>query len=384
MASRDPKVSFVVPCYKLAHFLGDCVNSILAQTYEDFEVIIMDDCSPDNTPQVAAEFKDPRVIYVRNEPNLGNTRNYNKGIEMARGRYIWLISADDCLRSPNVLQRYVDHLEKNPQVGYVFCPAMTLRDGKEIEVEEWTSWPGDQDRILSGLEVLKRSTINCPVCAPTGLARKECYTRVSYFPPSLPRVGDFYLWSVFATVYDVGYFAEPMVYYRRHATNMEITMEKDQPAMFLQQDRLARWGIKKATEKAGIVEISSEIGRHLFGDYVSRLVQKEVEDLQSGLTWNEAQQEIRDNAADEKDAEELLGRIRAALPAAVTAGHTHAGATHYKAGQLDQAVAAFRRALKSNRWSIKPRGYLLASRLEQLFGIRLVPWLKALKGALPF
>jgi tetratricopeptide (TPR) repeat protein len=383
MVSRDPKVSFIIPCYKLAHFLGDCVNSILAQTYEDFEVIIMDDCSPDNTPQVAAGFKDPRVIYVRNEPNLGNTRNYNKGIEMARGRYIWLISADDCLRSPKVLERYVAHLEKNPQVGYVFCPAMTLRDGKEIEVEEWTSWPGDQDRILSGREVLKRSTINCPVCAPTGLARKECYTRISYFPLSLPRVGDFYLWSVFATVYDVGYFAEPMVYYRRHDTNMEITMEKDQPAMFLQQDRLARWGIKKATEKAGMIEISSEMGRHLFGDYLSRLVQKEVEDLQCGLTWNEAQQEIRDNAADEKDAEELLGRIRAALPAAVAAGHTRAGATHYKAGQLDQAVAAFRRALKSNRWSIKPRGYLLASRLEQLFGIRLVPWLKALKGALP-
>jgi glycosyltransferase involved in cell wall biosynthesis len=50
----DPKVSFLVPCYKLAHFLGDCVNSILAQTYGDFEVLIMDDCSPDNTPEVAA------------------------------------------------------------------------------------------------------------------------------------------------------------------------------------------------------------------------------------------------------------------------------------------------------------------------------------------
>jgi glycosyltransferase involved in cell wall biosynthesis len=359
------------------------VNSILAQTYGDFEIIIMDDCSPDNTAQVAAEFKDPRVIYIRNEPNLGNIRNFNKGIEMARGRYIWLISADDCLRSPNVLQRYVEFLEKNPRAGYVFCAAMTLRDGKESGVEEWTSWPGDQDRILSGREVLKRSTINCPVCAPTGLVRKECYTRISYFPLNLPRVADFYLWSVFAAAYDVGYFAEPMVYYRRHAANMEILLEKDQPSMFLQQDRLARWGIRKALEKAGIDDISSEFSRHLFNDYLSRLAQKEVEGLQCGLTWDEVEREIRDNAVDEKDAEELLGRIRAALPAAIAADHTRAGATHYRAGQLDQAVAAFRRALKSNRWSIKPRGYLVASRLEQLSGIRLVPWIKALKGTLP-
>jgi tetratricopeptide (TPR) repeat protein len=164
---------------------------------------------------------------------------------------------------------------------------------------------------------------------------------------------------------------------------MEILLEKDPPAMFLQQDRLARWGIKKATEKAGIDDISSEIGRHLFDDYLSRLVQKEVEDLQCGLSWDEVEKEICDNATDEKDAEELLRRIQTALPTAIATGYTRAGATHYKAGQLDQAVAAFRRALKSNRWRIKPRGYLVASRLEQLFGIRLVPWLKALKGALP-
>lgn len=90
-------------------------------------------------------------------------------------------------------------------------------------------------------------------------------------------------------------------------------------------------------------------GHHLFDDYFSRLVQKEVENLRCGLTWDEAQQEIRDNAMDEKDAEELLRRIQTALPTAI-------GATHYKAGQLDQAVVAFRRALKSNRWRIKSCG----------------------------
>src|SRR5262245_36779409 len=95
---NEPVVSFIVPCYKLGHLLSDCVSSILCQTYEQFEVLIMDDCSPDQTPQVAACIFDPRVRYIRNTMNLGHLANYNRGIDMARGRYIWLISADDTLR----------------------------------------------------------------------------------------------------------------------------------------------------------------------------------------------------------------------------------------------------------------------------------------------
>src|ERR1700758_36533 len=95
VGATTPMVSFVVPCYKLAHFLSDCVHSILAQTCGDFEVLILDDCSPDNTAEVARSFRDSRVHYVRNENNLGNLRNYNKGIGLSRGRYVWLISADD-------------------------------------------------------------------------------------------------------------------------------------------------------------------------------------------------------------------------------------------------------------------------------------------------
>src|SRR5258706_15476525 len=102
---QNPTVSFVVPCYKLAHLLPECVHSILGQTYGDFEVLIMDDHSPDNTAEVAQAIKDPRVRYIRNDPNLGSLRNYNKGIGLARGKYVWLISADDYLRRPHVLER---------------------------------------------------------------------------------------------------------------------------------------------------------------------------------------------------------------------------------------------------------------------------------------
>src|ERR1700730_9103333 len=122
----DPKVTFVLPCYKLAHLLSECVSSILDQTYTDFELLIMDDCSPDNTSEIAASFTDPRVKYIRNPRNLGHLQNYNKGIAVARGKYVWLISADDTLRRRYALERYVQLLDKHPNVGYVFSPAVRL------------------------------------------------------------------------------------------------------------------------------------------------------------------------------------------------------------------------------------------------------------------
>ncbi len=67
-----PKVSFVVPCYRLAHLLPQCIHSILAQTFVDFEILVMNDRSSDNTTEVAAAFRDPRVIHVLNEKNLGH------------------------------------------------------------------------------------------------------------------------------------------------------------------------------------------------------------------------------------------------------------------------------------------------------------------------
>ncbi len=123
-----PKVSFVVPCYKLAHLLPQCIDSILSQTYADFEILVMNDRSPDNTEEVATSYDDPRVIHVLNEKNLGHLNNYNKGIGMCRGDFIWLISADDYLRSPEILQKYVTLMEAHPRIGYAICPGFAVKN----------------------------------------------------------------------------------------------------------------------------------------------------------------------------------------------------------------------------------------------------------------
>jgi len=276
-----PTVSFVVPCYKLAHFLPECVNSILSQSYADLEVLVMDDCSPDNTEEVARSFSDPRVKYVRNEVNLGALANYNKGISLSRGKYVWLISADDYLRSESVLKRYVDILESHPRVGYAFCPGVGVKDGRETGTLEFSQY-GTEDRIVSGHTFLESILAICFVLAPSALVRKECYEKVSMFPTNVElhgtRIdfiwgGDWYLWCAFALYFDVAYFVEPMVCYREHGFSSTDLVTRQNMDNCVLADIAVPWMVKRRAEEEGIKEVfhtclgavADEYSRHLVG-----------------------------------------------------------------------------------------------------------------------
>jgi glycosyl transferase family 2 len=223
--ASTPLVSFVVPCYKLGHLLGECVRSILAQSYTNLELLIMDDQSPDNTGDVAASFPDPRVRYIRNAKNLGHLRNYNEGISQCRGKYIWLISADDYLREPCVLRRYVDVMEANPKIGYVFCSGIGVSKGVETGVLPYSLFDR-ADRIINGRRFLEDLLQYNFILAASALVRRECYEKCGLFPldPRMEWSGDWYLWCAFALHFDVAYFAEPMVCYRAHELSMTRTL----------------------------------------------------------------------------------------------------------------------------------------------------------------
>src|SRR5712691_6861319 len=213
-----PRVSFVVPCFKHGHFLAACVRSILEQSFCDLEVIIMDDCSPDETPDVARSLSDPRVVYVRNDANLGHLTNYNKGLRLARGEFLWLMNVDDKLRRPYIVERYVDFMERHPSAAFVFCPAMPLRG--DAEPEPAYGVHGSHDELFNGHAFLERVVYWNSIWVPAVMARRQSYERAGLFPLDLPFSGDWYLWCHFSLHGDVGYLAEPMVHYRLHDANM--------------------------------------------------------------------------------------------------------------------------------------------------------------------
>jgi glycosyltransferase involved in cell wall biosynthesis len=107
------EVTVIVPTYLDASTLSDSIDSVLNQTYSDFELIIVDDCSPDSTPQVVTNYSDPRITYVRHGENRGGSAARNTGIKMANGKYIAFIDSDDLWKSSK-LDKQVSAIEALP------------------------------------------------------------------------------------------------------------------------------------------------------------------------------------------------------------------------------------------------------------------------------
>lgn len=269
-----PIVTFVIPCYNLAHLLHECINSILVQSFENYEIIIMDDCSPDATPEVAESFGDPRVRYIRNEKNLKHLANYNKGIGLARGKYVWLISADDRLAKPYILERYIELMEEHPEVGIVFCPALGLKDGKETGLLEY-SFHGDQDKIFPGKRFLKKLLEANSVVAVSAMARKACYEKISYFPLDMPYAGDWYLWCQFSLHFDVAYFPEPMVYYRQHTQSMTNILKETTENLLFEDDVKVLSRVRDKARIAKLDSIAMKCNEYVASRYVNHFLVQE-------------------------------------------------------------------------------------------------------------
>jgi len=113
-----PKVSVIVPVYNVEQFIQETIASVLAQTFTDFELIIVDDQSPDRSIEICEQFQDPRIKIIRQQ-NRGLAGARNTGIRHAQGEYIALLDSDD-LWHPQKLEKHIAHLEARPQVGISF------------------------------------------------------------------------------------------------------------------------------------------------------------------------------------------------------------------------------------------------------------------------
>ena len=114
-----PKVTVIIPNYNHAHFLERRIQSVLDQTYQDFEIILLDDASPDNSVETLSKFAQDSRVYqaIFNEVNSGSTfKQWNKGISQARGEYIWLAESDD-YANKSLLENLVQPLDSHPNVG---------------------------------------------------------------------------------------------------------------------------------------------------------------------------------------------------------------------------------------------------------------------------
>lgn len=340
----NPVVSFVVPCYKLAHLLPQCVNSILQQSYQNYEILIMDNCSPDNTPEVAASFNDPRVKHIRNETNLGHVRNFNKGITLASGKYVWLISPDDWLRGANALARYVDMMEQNPGIGFVFCQAIDVEESREVGLAEWTDL-GPEDRIWEGRTFFMRLIQGDCVVLSAAMVRKECYERFGMFSLEMPHSNDWYLWFLLSLHYQVGYVAEPMIYVRTHQASLTSSFNQGGNPLCVIDELTVLWRAARLAEDAGLVS-----DRRVFNETIATMA---GEGLTYGPHWSATRMRpglkeadldalVRRYAKDTKDEEDVRARVYKVV-----------GDEEFWHSQYQKAAQAYWVTLKLRPWWVR-------------------------------
>jgi len=211
-------VTFVVPCYNYGRYVKQAVDSLLAQTHRDLDVIVIDDASTDETPRVLRAYAgEPRVRVIRHDVNIGHVRSYNEGLGQATGTYIGLLSADDFAASPESVARQVAMFEAHPDVGFVFGRQQLVHpDGSLREV----LLPNGREGARAGVdEFTSLMRINYVPHSGT-LVRRACHDAVGLYDATLPHACDWDMWLRLCTRFDAGYIDAPLYAYRIHAVNM--------------------------------------------------------------------------------------------------------------------------------------------------------------------
>jgi glycosyltransferase involved in cell wall biosynthesis len=211
-----PAVSVCIPCYRGAAHLAAAIESVLAQTFTDFELIVVDDQSPDDTVALMRTFTDPRIQFLVNPVNLGPDGNWNRCLELARGRYFKLLPQDDLL-APTCLAEQVDVLERDrtEQIALVFC-ARTILDARDRAIMT----RGYRQR-RSGIVAARTLVRQCVrrgtnVIGEPGsvLFRRQLGVTVGKFDASIGYVLDLDYWVRLLLHGDAYYLAKPLASFR--------------------------------------------------------------------------------------------------------------------------------------------------------------------------
>ena len=220
-------VSVIVPNYNHAQFLHQRIDSILAQSFQDFELILLDDCSTDNSREVMESYRDnPRVsLEVFNEVNGGSPfKQWDKGMALANGEWIWIAESDDWAE-PTFLERMMEEVKKVPDCSLAYANTWWVDEkGNKL----WETPNSDKVTVFTGNDFIKQKLSVCNSIANVS----ECiFRRDKYRPAENERYewmrlcGDWFFYVLLAEQGSVVEVEQPLSYYRQHGSNVSEASE---------------------------------------------------------------------------------------------------------------------------------------------------------------
>jgi glycosyltransferase involved in cell wall biosynthesis len=224
-------VSIILPNYNHSAYLKQRIDSILNQTYQDFELIILDDCSTDNSRDVIERYRyHPKVgQLVYNETNSGSTfKQWNKGIGLTKGRYIWIAESDDYCAA-DFLEKMVKQFQANDHLGIAYAQSYRVNESSEI-IGDWLSHTDDLEednrtnkRLINGADGIKNylGIKNVIPNASGALFSRKSLEEVGGADESFILNGDWFLYlKILAQGYTIAYVPEKLNYFREHSVKV--------------------------------------------------------------------------------------------------------------------------------------------------------------------
>ena len=211
-----PKISVVMPAYNAEKYIGEAIESILNQTFKDFEFIIINDGSVDHTKEIIQKYNDSRIVLLENDKNRGIVLSLNKGLDAATGEYIARMDADD-IALMNRLERQAEYLDEHKDIGVLGTGICIF--GEKIK---------EQKRVFTtNSEQLKAELIFNPCIAhPTVMIRKSVLQKYNFkYNTEFAGAEDYYLWWNIAKVSKIATLPDILLDYRIHES--QITKKKD-------------------------------------------------------------------------------------------------------------------------------------------------------------
>ena len=215
---EEPRVSVIIPTYNREKMVEDAIRSVLNQTFSDFEIIIIDDASTDNTESIIKSICDERIKYIRHERNKGGSAARNTGIMKARGEYIALLDSDD-LWLKEKLEKQIDVMEKSKlHPGVVYSGVNYIDSHGRLKGPVIPFFKGNiQSYLLEENIVLGGGS--------TALIRKDCFDEVGLFDENLPSRQDLDLWIRISRKFTFDYVKTPLVNIRIHKDRITEDLE---------------------------------------------------------------------------------------------------------------------------------------------------------------
>jgi len=210
-----PRVSVIIPTYNHEKYVGECIQSVLDQTYQDFEIIITDDGSSDGTVKVIKEFADLRIQLYTYAENKGACTATNDCIRKAAGEYIAVLNSDDAWE-PTKLEKQVAYLDDHPEIGAVFTKADFINESsKLIGLADYDRFYIFDKKNRSRYAWLNQffSRGNC-LCHPSVLIRRKCYAEAGLYDERMASLPDLDMWVRLCFKYEIHIIDEKLVHFR--------------------------------------------------------------------------------------------------------------------------------------------------------------------------